>query len=84
MPEREEVRHEHYLGNDIRSSPFKVQDKWKVRIIIYYPVLNQLVTTEEYLDEHALYVTQNDAHTAGFEKGRRLFDEWLLRQVRKQ
>ena len=84
MPEREEVRHEYYLGNDIRSSPFKVKDKWKVRIDFSYPALNQIVTTEEYLDEHPLYLTQNEAHTAGFEKGRRMIDDWLLRQVRKK
>ena len=77
MEERETVRHEYYLGNDVRSSPIKVKDKWKVRVNVTYPAINQIKETDEHLDEQPLYATQAAAQAASLERGRRMIDQWL-------
>ena len=73
---QENVQHEQYKGHDIRSSPFEVLTKErKVRIDITFPPIYGTTTTGEYFDRTQLYSTLGEAHTAGFEFGRRKIDK---------
>jgi hypothetical protein len=72
----ENIKHEQYKGHDIRSSPRKdlMEEKWKIRIDITSPPFHGTTKMREYLDEK-VYVTMGEAHTSGFEMGRRIIDE---------
>ena len=77
----ENIQHEQYKGHDIRSSPVEVLTKkrkdWRVRIDITFPAIYGATTHGEYFDETQLYSTVGEAHTAGFEFGRRKIDKSL-------
>jgi len=79
----ERVLHKLYKGCDIRSSPFeglqiKGPEKWKVRLDITLPNRDGSKTIhEKYLDEKRRFLTQSEAHTAGFEYGRTIIDKWI-------
>lgn len=72
-----------YKRCDIRSSPveglqIKGPAKWKVRLNITLPNSDGSETIpEKYLDEKRRYLTQSEAHTAGFEYGRTIIDKWM-------
>jgi hypothetical protein len=71
-----------YKGCDIRSSPseglqIKGPAKWKVRLDITFPNRDGSKTIPEYLDDKRRYLTQSEAHTAGFEYGRKIIDKWI-------
>ena len=76
-PMDERVLHEPYKGQNIRSCPYEFLHMWKVRLDITFPNGAGRKTIGEYLDKKRFYVTQREAHTAGFEYGRRIIDEWI-------
>ena len=78
MPERE-IKHEQYKGQDIRSHPLEgdTKETWKLRILIAFPVHGTGTMKEFFEEGKPLYSTLTDAHTAGFEFGRLIIDEWL-------
>ena len=80
-PMRESIQRERYKEHDIRSSPRKdlVEEKWKVRIDITFPTIDFTIKLREYLDEK-VYSTVSEAHTAGFEFGRRIVDDLIREQ----
>lgn len=79
----EKTKHEQYKGHDIRSSPFEVKGKekegWQVHIDITLPPTHGTTSMREHVDEK-VYITLNDAHTAGFEWGRQIIDEEIQDQ----
>jgi hypothetical protein len=67
-----------YKGCDIRSSPIegaqiKGPEKWKVQLNITFPD----GTTLEEFGPSLRYLTQIEAHTAGFQHGRGLIDKLI-------
>lgn len=75
----EHIRHEEFKDHDIRSSPRKdpAKEHWKIRIDITFPPIHGTTSMTEYLDDNHIYMTLSEAHTAGFEYGRRIIDEKL-------
>ena len=75
------IQHERYKEHDIRSNPRKdlVEEKWKVRIDITFPTKDFTIKLREYLDEK-VYSTVSEAHTAGFEYGRRIIEDMIREQ----
>jgi len=72
------VLHKQYKKCDIRSSPIeglqvKGPLKWKVRLNITFPD----GTIAEKFGPRLRYLTQIEGHTAGFEYGHRVIDEWI-------
>ena len=76
------VVHKQYKKRDIRSSLIEGLHvngplKWNVQLNITFPEGAGMETIREYLIEKPRYFTQDEAHTAGFEYGHRLIDEWI-------
>ena len=75
------VWHKQYKNHDIRSSPIeglqvKGPLRWKVQLNITSRK-GDGKEAREYLIEKPRYLTQGEAHTAGFEYGHRIIDEWI-------
>ena len=78
----EKTKHEQYKGHDIRSCPSKEENGWKVHLVITFPPIHDTTTSIEIppSDGAQLYSTLEDAHTAGFELGRRIIDQRIQEQ----
>ena len=80
MGEHVKVRHDSYKGHHIRSSPLTVKKQWKVQLNITFLFKDETKLTKEYLDEERLYLTQEEAHMAGFEWGRGIINEEIQKR----
>jgi hypothetical protein len=82
VPKRvQPVQHENYKGIEIRSHPWEVTSEnkrtWTLRLGIMFQTGGYPATGFEYLHEKQ-FPNQREAHTAGFEWGRRIIDHWRL------